>query len=89
MTETSSKDTSRMTQRPRVVVVGAGFGGLTAAKALANAPVEVILIDQHNYHSFSRFFIRLPRPRCRRPISHRQSAQSLAGSKMSPSFSLG
>lgn len=52
MTETSSKDTSRMTQRPRVVVVGAGFGGLTAAKALANAPVEVILIDQHNYHVF-------------------------------------
>jgi NADH dehydrogenase len=37
-----------MTQRPRVVIVGAGFGGLTAAKALAKAPVDVILVDQHN-----------------------------------------
>jgi NADH dehydrogenase len=40
------------TGRPRVVIVGAGFGGLTVAKALANAPVEVTVIDQHNYHLF-------------------------------------
>jgi len=38
--------------RPRVVVVGAGFGGLSAAKALAGAPVDVIVIDRHNYHLF-------------------------------------
>jgi NADH dehydrogenase len=31
---------------PRVVIVGAGFGGLTAAHALRNAPVQVILIVQ-------------------------------------------
>src|SRR5579872_3660030 len=37
---------------PRVVIVGAGFGGLMAAKALANAPVDVTVIDQHNYHLF-------------------------------------
>jgi NADH dehydrogenase len=37
---------------PRVVIVGAGFGGLTAAKALAKAPVEVTVIDQRNYHLF-------------------------------------
>jgi len=38
--------------RPRVVIVGAGFGGLTAAKALANSPFDVTLVDQHNYHLF-------------------------------------
>ena len=37
---------------PRVVIVGAGFGGLWAAKALANAPVEVVVIDRENYHLF-------------------------------------
>jgi NADH dehydrogenase len=35
-----------------VVIVGAGFGGLTAAKALASAPVEVVLVDKRNYHLF-------------------------------------
>lgn len=39
-------------KRPRVVVVGAGFGGLTAAKALKNAPVDVVVIDRRNYHLF-------------------------------------
>jgi NADH:quinone reductase (non-electrogenic) len=38
--------------RPRVVIIGAGFGGLSAAKRLAKAPVDVTLIDQHNYHLF-------------------------------------
>jgi NADH:quinone reductase (non-electrogenic) len=37
---------------PRVVIVGAGFGGLSAAQHLARAPVEVVLIDRHNYHLF-------------------------------------
>lgn len=37
---------------PRVVIVGAGFGGLAAAKALAKAPVNVTVIDRHNYHLF-------------------------------------
>jgi NADH dehydrogenase len=37
---------------PRVVIVGAGFGGLWAAKTLANAPVEVVVIDRENYHLF-------------------------------------
>jgi NADH dehydrogenase len=38
--------------RARVVVVGGGFGGLEAVKALAGADVEVTLIDRHNYHLF-------------------------------------
>ncbi len=36
----------------RVVIVGAGFGGLQAAQSLAHKAVEVILIDRYNYHSF-------------------------------------
>ena len=37
---------------PRVVIVGAGFGGLSAAKALGRSPFNVTVIDQHNYHLF-------------------------------------
>jgi NADH:ubiquinone reductase (H+-translocating) len=39
-------------KRPRVVVIGAGFAGLSAARALARAPVDLVLIDRHNYHVF-------------------------------------
>ena len=38
--------------KPRVVIVGGGFGGLELAKALADAPVQVVLIDKQNYHTF-------------------------------------
>lgn len=37
---------------PVVVIVGAGFGGLNAARALRNAPVRVVLLDRNNYHLF-------------------------------------
>jgi NADH dehydrogenase len=40
------------TPRPHVVIIGAGFGGIEAAKALARAPVEVTLIDRQNHHCF-------------------------------------
>ena len=36
----------------RVVIIGAGFGGLAAAKELASAPVHVTIVDRHNYHTF-------------------------------------
>ena len=39
-------------RRLRVVIIGAGFGGLSAAKALAKAPFDVTVIDRHNYHLF-------------------------------------
>jgi NADH dehydrogenase len=45
-------DKSHAAERPRVVVVGAGFGGLTVAKSLADSPVDVTVIDQRNYHLF-------------------------------------
>ena len=39
-------------KRPHVVIVGAGFGGLQAARKLAGAPVRITLIDRQNYHLF-------------------------------------
>ena len=43
------KETAKI---PRVVIVGGGFGGLYAAKAMANKAVEVTLIDRKNHHTF-------------------------------------
>src|SRR5271165_4350115 len=38
--------------RLRVVIIGAGFAGLSAAKALRAAPVDLTVVDRHNYHLF-------------------------------------
>jgi NADH dehydrogenase len=38
--------------RPRVAIIGAGFGGLTAARTLAKYPVRITLIDRQNFHTF-------------------------------------
>ena len=40
------------TSSSRVVIVGGGFGGLFAARALAHAPLNITLIDKRNYHLF-------------------------------------
>jgi NADH:ubiquinone reductase (H+-translocating) len=45
-------NSSATTLHPRVVIIGAGFGGLSAAKQLAGAPLDVTVVDQHNYHLF-------------------------------------
>ncbi|RMH87405.1 MAG: NAD(P)/FAD-dependent oxidoreductase, partial [Calditrichaeota bacterium] len=47
-----SINSDRDARRPRVIIVGGGFGGLYAAKSLGNAPVEVLLIDRRNFHLF-------------------------------------
>ncbi len=39
--------------RPRVVIIGAGFGGLYTARELSNQPVDILLIDRNNYHTFT------------------------------------
>src|SRR5579859_119167 len=39
--------------RPVVVIAGAGFGGLTCARSLRRAPVDVVLVDRRNYHLFT------------------------------------
>src|SRR6516164_1529460 len=38
--------------RPKVLIVGAGFGGLTAAQRIARLPVDVTVIDRKNHHTF-------------------------------------
>lgn len=43
---------SSRARTPRVVVIGAGFAGLAAVRHLARAPVEVALVDRHNFHTF-------------------------------------
>ncbi len=37
---------------PRIVVIGCGFGGLELAKQLSKAPVQIVLLDKNNYHTF-------------------------------------
>jgi NADH dehydrogenase len=44
-----AKDKSKF---PKVVIVGGGFGGLQVAKKLKDEPVDVLMIDKHNYHTF-------------------------------------
>lgn len=46
-TDQAARDT-----RSHVMIVGGGFGGLAAAKALRDAPVRVTIVDRHNYHLF-------------------------------------
>ncbi len=41
-----------MRERPHVVIVGGGFGGIAVARALANAPVRITLLDRRNHHLF-------------------------------------
>jgi NADH:ubiquinone reductase (H+-translocating) len=41
-----------MADQHRVVIIGGGFGGLSAAQKLKHAPVEITLVDRHNYHLF-------------------------------------
>jgi len=49
---TATRDKMNSRAIPRVVIVGAGFGGLNAAKTLANAPVQITVIDRKNFHTF-------------------------------------
>lgn len=60
---------------PRVVVIGCGFGGLEAVRALARAEVEVTLIDRTNHHLFQPLLYQvatagLPAPAVSAPIRH-------------------
>mgnify|MGYP003983568919 FL=1 len=41
---------------PRIIIIGAGFGGLRLARKLINKPVQVVLIDRNNFHQFQPLF---------------------------------
>ncbi|MCR8559819.1 NAD(P)/FAD-dependent oxidoreductase [Mucilaginibacter sp. BJC16-A38] len=45
-------DTKDKAKFPQVVIVGGGFGGLQVASHLKDEPVEVLMLDKHNYHTF-------------------------------------
>ncbi len=62
-------------QKPRVVIIGCGFGGLEAAKALSAADVEIVVIDRTNHHLFQPLLYQvatagLPAPAIAGPIRH-------------------
>jgi NADH dehydrogenase len=52
LSELSGKPAFNLEGLPRVVIIGAGFGGIACARALRHAPASITLIDQHNYHLF-------------------------------------
>src|SRR6201986_4670883 len=45
-------NTSQNSKFPKVVIIGGGFGGLEVANQLADKPVDVLMLDKHNYHTF-------------------------------------
>ena len=45
-------NTNDKSKFPLVVIVGSGFGGLEVARRLEDQPVEVLMLDKHNYHTF-------------------------------------
>lgn len=47
-----TRNVKTISEQPRVVIIGGGFGGLYAARAFGGAPVSVTLIDKRNYHLF-------------------------------------
>src|SRR5450830_1022212 len=55
---------SRLIQMPlpRVVIIGAGFGGLACARKLARKPVEVLILDRNNYHLFTPLLYQVASP---------------------------
>lgn len=54
MNHSAGKLLGKLTEgkKPRVVIIGGGFGGLWAARTLAGQPVHVVLVDHNNYHTF-------------------------------------
>ena len=48
-----------MSDRPRVLILGAGFGGLGAARKLKDADADVVIVDQHDFHTFQPMLYQL------------------------------
>ncbi len=60
--------------QPRIVIVGAGFGGMTAAKALDSHQADIVLIDRANHHLFQP-----PSTKSRPPRSLRRTSRPRTG----------
>jgi NADH dehydrogenase len=64
-----------MSDKPTVVIIGCGFGGLEAVRALSKAPVEIVLVDRTNHHLFQPLLYQvatagLSAPSVSAPIRH-------------------
>src|SRR5262245_24409765 len=46
------QEASGTRERPRVLILGGGFAGVGAARALADADADVVLVDRHDFHTF-------------------------------------
>ena len=66
-------ETDRKNASPHVVIVGAGFAGLRAAKGLRKAPVRVTVIDRVNHHLFQPLLYQVATGACPLPTSPRRS----------------
>src|ERR1700733_9810202 len=69
--EASMRENSAIPKIPRVVIVGGGFGGFYAARALAKTPVQVTLVDKRNYHLF-------------RPMLYQVATGLISGDEIAP-----
>src|SRR6185503_12884653 len=70
--------------RPRVLVIGCGFGGIEAVRALSKAPVEIVLVDRTNHHLFQPLLYQvatagLSAPAITAPIRHALRAEMARG----------
>src|SRR3990167_10052500 len=75
VTSSSTASGAPAAQRPRVVIIGAGFGGLEAAKALDGADVDIVVVDRTNHHLFQPLLYQvatagLSAPAIAAPIRH-------------------
>jgi NADH dehydrogenase len=66
---------------PTVVIIGGGFGGIQVAKQLADKPVEVILIDKHNYHTFQPLLYQVATGRLRGGVDSFSFRKNFEGQK--------
>ena len=67
--------------RPSVVILGGGFGGLAAARALRHAPVQVTIIDRENHHVFQPLLYQAATAQLERRTSAIRSASSCAATR--------
>ena len=76
-------DSQSSKSRPKVVVLGAGFAGLNAAKTLGSAHVDVTIIDRNNHHTFHPLLYQVALAVLSPGILHSQSVPSSAITIMS------
>lgn len=75
---------SELATLPHVLILGGGFSGLLASRALRHADVRVTLVDRTNHHLFQPLLYQWPSPACPGPTLRRLCGISCASKAMSP-----